>query len=169
MFSIIFLRWKIDFVEKKNPADYEPSNFDIDRINEDPAYALDRLNFITQKFIQELFPFKVRALVKPGIFFQWTGGWYYERGPWRLQLTTDFWARTQERFGSLCIPPKTPRLDITDGIKPAAYQSRIGGSVAYSVTYPTKTWTFSLYGDKTYWSEGIGKDLNIVLNFECNY
>ena len=82
---------------------------------------------------------------------------------------SDFWAKTKESFGTICIPPGTPPLEVECAKRPAAYQSRIGGLVAYSIPGVSSSWTISFYGDKTYWASGIGKDLNIVFNVECNF
>lgn len=157
------------FVEDKNPADYSLDAFDRDSIDTDPVYAQEKLDFINRKFIEELYPFRFRTQVRPGFIFQSTSGYYYESRAWKIQLVTDFWARTGEDFGTICIPPGTPPLAIACAKRPAAYQSRMGCLVAYSIPCVSSTWTISLYGDKTYWSSGIGKDLNIVFNVECNF
>ncbi len=157
------------FVENKNPNDYLLSNFDLDRINEDPVYAQQKLDFINQKLIEELYPFKFRTTVFPGIIFQSTTNYYFEYKGLKMQLVNDFWARTKESFGTICIPPGTPPLVVKCAKRPAAYQFRIGGFISYSMPKVSSTWTISLYGDKTYWSQGIGKDFNIVFNVECNY
>ena len=157
------------FVENKNPADYSEDNFDLDRVATDPAYAQNRLDFINEKLIQEFYPFKLRTLVCPNIIFQSTSGYYFEANRWKLQLVTDFWAKMQESFGTICIPPGTPPLEIWAAKRPSAYQSRIGGLVAYSMPGVSSSWTISFYGDKTYWSKGIGKDFNVVFNVECNF
>ena len=157
------------FVEHKNPEDYSSANFDLDRVADDPVYAQERLDFINQKFIQELYPFKLRTTVFPGFIFQSTSGYYFDYNRWKVQLVSDFWAKTQESFGSICITPGTPPLEVWAAKRPGACQSRIGGLVAYSIPGVSNTWTISLYGDKTYWSTGIGKDFNIVFNVECNF
>ena len=157
------------FVEHKNPADYSSANFDLDRVADDPVYAQERLDFINQKLIQELYPFKLRTTVFPGFIFQSTSGYYFEYNRWKVQLISDFWAKMQESFGTICITPGTPPLEVWAAKRPGACQSRIGGLVAYSIPGVSNTWTFSFYGDKTYWSKGIGKDLNIVFNVECNF
>ena len=127
------------------------------------------LDFINEKFIQELYPFQLRTMVYPGIIFQSTSGYYVDYNNWKVQLVTDFWAKMQESFGTICIPPGTPPLAVECAKRPGAYQSRIGGSVAYSLPGVSSSWTMSLYIDKTYWSHAIGKDLNIVFNVECNF
>lgn len=157
------------FVENKNSADYAASNFDLDRVAVDPVYAQEKLDFINEKFIQELYPFKLRTMVYPGIIFQSTSGYYFEARSWKVQLVNDFWAKMQESFGTICVLPGTPRLAVSCAKRPGAYQSRIGGLVAYSIPGVSSTWTISFYGDKTYWAEGIGKDFNIVFNVECNF
>ncbi len=155
------------FVENKNPADYAEDQFDLDRSAQDPVYAQERLDFINRKMIEELYPFRLRTMVCPGFIFQSTSGYYVEAKNWKVQLVSDFWARSAESFGSICTLPDTPPLAVSCAKKPAAIQSRLGACVAYSCTRPTHSWTISLYGDTTYWAKGIGKDFNIVFNMEC--
>jgi hypothetical protein len=157
------------FVENKNPADYDSSNFDLDRVAKDPVYAQERFDFINAKFIQELYPFKFRTMVYPGFIFQSTSRYYVEYHNWKVQLVSDFWAKTKESFGTICIARGTPPLEIKCAKCPGACQSRIGGLLAYSMPGVSSSWTISLYGDKTYWSHAIGKDFNIVFNVECNF
>jgi hypothetical protein len=157
------------FVENKNPDDYTEDNFNLDRIATDPVYAQERYDFLNEKFIQELYPFQLRTMVYPGIIFQSTSGYYFEYRGWKAQLGGDFWARTNESFGKICMPPGTPSLEISCAKRPAAIQSRIHGLLAYSIPGVISSWTISLYGDKTYWSKGIGKDFNVVFNVECNF
>lgn len=157
------------FVEQKNPANYTAARFDLEKINDDPAYAAATLSFINDQLIQQFYPFRVQTLVSPGFIFQWTSRLSYAPGRWKCELVNDFWARTQERLKDLRAPTGTPPLAIEEGIRPAAYQSRIGASIAYTVERPRDAYTWSLYADSAYWSSGIGKDANIVLNFEYNF
>lgn len=157
------------FVENKNPADYAAENFNIDRLENDSVYAQERLDFINEKFIQELYPFQLRTMVCPGFILQSTSGYYFEYRGWKAQLGGDFWAKSGESFGKICTPPGTPPLIISCAKRPAAIQSRIHGLLAYSIPGVLSSWTISLYGDKTYWSKGIGKDFNVVFNVECNF
>jgi hypothetical protein len=157
------------FVEDKNPDDYGPIYFDIEKVIDDPAYAKRALDILNTKLIQEFYPFRLRTNVHPGFIFQWTSGIYFDKNHWKVQLINDFWAKSHETFGDICIPKGTPPLKIDCGMRPEAFQSRIGGSVSYTIARPLKRWTFSLYGDTASWSEGIGKDFTIALNIECNF
>lgn len=158
------------FVEAKNDDDYHKANFDQEKIDEgDDAYAQEVLDFINTKFIQEFYPFRFNTMVFPGFLFQSTSNYYFEYKRWKLGITTDFWARQQEDFGDICIPKGTPPLEIECAKRPGAYQSRIGGSITYTVPRPRALWSFSLYGDTAYWSEGIGKDFTLSFNIECNF
>lgn len=157
------------FVENKNPADYGPLNFDLDKVNHSIQYAQDALDLINKKLVQEFYPFMLRTRVHPGIIFQWTSNAYYHSRPWKFQLTSDFWAKTEESFSYICRQHDTPQLLVDCARRPGAYQSRIGASIAYTVYRPSKEFTFSLYGDTAYASKGIGKDFSIVFNIECNF
>lgn len=157
------------FVEKKNPDDYFFSEADQDKVRNDATYAQDVLDVFTTKFIQEFYPFRFNTMVNPGFLFQSTSTYYFEYQRWKLGITTDFWARQQESFGDICMPRKTPPLEIECAKRPGAYQSRIGASATYTVKRPRAQWSFSLYGDTAYWSEGIGKDFTLCFNIECNF
>jgi len=158
------------FIELPNPSQFNPAFFPIDELDSNWQFAQSRLDFLSIKFIEKLNPFKVRATVHPGAVIQWTSSIIYETGRWCLSYLSDTWIRTPERIGFIrrsCTIPKD--LDIRRGTRHYGYQSKLGLGILYTSPGRHHSTTASLYGDYTYWNEGIGHDYTIALNVEVHF
>ncbi len=157
------------FVERKNPDDYESSNFDLERVDDDPVYARQKLEFLTTKLVEDFYPFSLRTKVHPGVMFQWISGMSYASGRWSVEVLSSFWAKTHEIFGDIERRATTPPLMVDRARRPGAYESRIGAALAYTCARTMRNWTMSVYADAAYWGEGIGKDFTCALDLECRF
>ncbi len=158
------------FLELPNPAQFNPAFFPVEELEDNWQFAQSRLDFLGLKFVEKLNPFRVRATVHPGATIQWTSSVIYERGRWCLSYLSDTWIRTKERIGFIrrsCTIPQD--LDIKRGTRHYGYQSKLGLGILYTRPARNHSTTASLYGDFTYWNEGIGKDYTIALNVEVHF
>jgi hypothetical protein len=60
-------------------------------------------------------------------------------------------------------------MEICKARKPLAHQLKVFGSLFYTLDQPTYSCVISLNADKTFLSSGIGKDYNLVLQFETSF
>lgn len=156
------------FIQKLNPDEFSDSNFPLKRIEDYREFAAERLQFLSDRVLEKLFPFRTVATVHPGAVFMWTSAWSYKTGRWTLGLITDFWAKTKESFGKIRYKPPVV-LDIERGTRPYALQSKLGFNIMYTLPRRFQSWTFSLYGDGTYWAESIGKDFTLGFNIMVHF
>jgi len=145
--------------------------FDPIRSENDPEYAREWLELIEETFTNKFYPVALDTRIQPGLIFQWTSSMFYERGPWRYQLGTDWYIQTPTVLESLDVPPDigAPCIDLKKAEPPYIYQSKICGGLYYSYEQPCRTWNFSLYGDYSYWTSGIGKDFTVSFNVEVDF
>jgi len=145
--------------------------FDEERADDDPAYAANWLNLIEETFTNKFYPVALDTRIQPGLIFHWTSNMFYERGPWRYQLGTDWYIQTPTSLESLEVPQDIGacNIELKKAEPPYMYQSKICGGIYYSFERPCRTWNLSLYGDYTYWTEGLGKDFTLSLNLEVDF
>lgn len=159
------------FIEKKHPEWYTESFFPIDEIQTDERFAQERLDFLSEQFLEKLFPFKTKTTVHPGIIFQWTSAINYDAHRWALTYISDFWFRSQESLGTIRrINYDVPvDLDVERGTRHYALQSKLGFEALFFIDRPSYSCTLSLHGDGSYWVEGIGHDFTLAFNVEVHY
>jgi hypothetical protein len=149
-------------------------NGDIDdikeRVEDDPAYAAQVLNFFDQQMTNIFFPYTVTALVWPGCFYQWTGKVHYEGIRWGVEAGFDTWVQTPETLSNLTIPPWIPNnLNVEIARRPLAYQWKLFGSIFLKNNDTENKWLFGISGDYTLANTGIGRDYTVALVFEHHF
>jgi len=159
------------FLIKTDKDQLDKNLFDADRSENDPEYAAWWLRLIEETFTNKFYPVALDTRIQPGIIFQWTSNLFYERGPWRFQLGTDWYIQSPTSLESIEVPPNigAPCIDLKKAEPPYTYQSKICGGIFYSIKQPTKEWNLSFYSDYTYWSNGIGKDFTLAFNVELDF
>jgi len=150
------------FIFKKNQADF-------DRLNPDGPDTYEQLKFLEQQIVETFFPQGYNTIVLPGFIFKLTTALNgaLAKNKIHIQLGQDLWWQQAEQFGRISAPEKDRERLRTDIAKrPAAFQSKIFGSVTYFRRGRKYDWCVKLYGDDTILRSGIGKDFNIGLRFE---
>lgn len=158
------------FIEEDDPDDFDPSKFDSDLLVDNPDYALKQLEFIQKKLTDKFYPFAFDTMVSPGIVFRWTGFFSYDIRKWRFQAGTDWWFKGGESLSRIKKPRDFSGILLTKkAVKPFAFQSKLHGSIFYTIEKPHQIWTIALLADYTYWSSGIGQDFTLSLKAEMNF
>ena len=159
------------FLIKTDKNALDENLYDDERAQNDPAYARGWLTLIEETFTNKFYPVSLNTRVQPGIIFQWTSNLFYERGPWRFQIGTDWWIQGPTSLEAVDVPQYigSPCIDIKKAEPPFAFQSKVCGGIFYSLKRPAHEWNISLYGDYTYWSKGIGRDFTLSFNVELDF
>ncbi|KKP35335.1 MAG: hypothetical protein UR26_C0006G0019 [candidate division TM6 bacterium GW2011_GWF2_32_72] len=127
--------------------------------------------FLNDKFNTKFFPFVFDSSVWQGIALKsFNGIWLTLADVFDFNTGMDFWYKTKMVVNDI----KTPQGFGLNLHRPwaetvNAYQIKAFGGLSYKVTKPTYSLILSLNGDKTFASQGIGKDFSIGLKLECNY
>lgn len=157
-------------VDAFNALGLNKSNDDIlNRIAEDPAYAQAVLTLLQDQFVDTLYPFVFKTRVHPGFIFRWCTRFFYEGKKWGADIGSDLWVSGPEKLCNIQKNDPTLNLDIAKARKPVAWQSKVIGSIFYTAKRKCRDWIFSLNGDYTISSSGIGKDFTVTLNVETNF
>ncbi|TET05769.1 hypothetical protein E3J79_04500 [Candidatus Dependentiae bacterium] len=159
------------FLIKTCPEELDKDLYNSDQAEIDPEYALQWLTLIEETFTNKFYPAALDTRVQPGIIFQWTSNFFYETGPWRFLLGTDWWIQGPTSLESLEVPSDIGalRIDLKKAEPCYAFQSKICGGIFYTFKQLRRNWNLSLYGDYTYWSSGIGNDFTVAFNFEVDF
>jgi len=136
----------------------------------DDDKAQQNMEFIESQMIDKLFPFVYEARVHPGVVFRWTGKATYESERFGIHIGTDTWIKSPEKLYNIEAPKnQRDRLNIEKAQRLLAYQWKIIGSLFYKSEREKRNWIFSLNGDYSWSTSGIGADYTLSLNFEVEF
>lgn len=132
------------------------------------SQANSNYNFLVQTLTDRLFPMTAYAVVYPGIIFRSTSRGMYESDAFSCFVGTDMYVRTQECVTDVdCV--NVCDLALEKAERPTAYQSKIIAGVAFKKQMCDKEWIFSINGDATVLSSGIGLDYMVTFNLDVNF
>ncbi len=152
------------FIELNDARLFDARDFD------DVGQSTSNLAFLEQQFVDKFFPFVYDTTVCPGFILQWASKATYESEKWGCHFGTDLWVKTEESFGSIGASKQVvERLRKNKAKRFLGYQSKVLTTLFYKKEKKNKIWIFSLHGDGTIMSSGIGKDYTISLNIETDF
>ena len=135
-----------------------------------PETAPEDLAFLENRLVDVIYPYVFDTLVKPNFVFWWDAKAQYEYANMGGFLGVDFWLKGKEQFGSIrALPNVYKSLEIEKARKPLAYQMKVLGSLFYKMEQPNYECIISFNADKAFLHSGIGKDYNLVLQFETSF
>lgn len=155
---------------QQNAADFKALGLDrspatISRqAAEDPFYARTVLGFLENQFTDRLFPFGLRAEVRPGMIFRWVTRYMYEEQRWGYYVGSDSWLTTKEKLSKIEIPKGFPsQMNKKIAKKPFGYQVGAMGNLFWKLPH---NHLVSLNMEYNFSSIGIGYDYLISVNLE---
>lgn len=150
------------FIRTNDLQEFERRDFS------DDEQGNSNYNFLVKTLTDRLFPFTAQALVYPGIIFRSTSRGIYEADNFSCFVGSDTYVRTAERVTDVdCVTGCDLALDKAE--RPTAYQSKIIAGIAFRHVSCDKEWIFSINGDTTVLSNGIGLDYMLTFNFDVNF
>lgn len=150
------------FIANVDPNEFERRNF------QDESQANSNYNFLVQTLTDRLFPVQAEAQVYPGLIFRTTSRFMYETDKVSCFVGTDMYVRTEERVTDVdCVSDCGISLDKAE--RPTAYQSKVIAGVAFKKQTCDKEWIFSINGDATVITSGIGLDYMITFNLDVTF
>ncbi len=157
------------YVLRANPAEF--ARFDKYKNGQGgPETAPEDLAFLENRLVDVVYPYVFDTLVKPNFVFWWDAKAQYEYANMGGFLGVDFWLKGKEQFGSIrALPNVYTSLEIDKARKPLAYQMKVLGSLFYKMEQPNYECIISFNADKAFLHSGIGKDYNLVLQFETSF
>lgn len=142
----------------------------IDFSSSDPIIQQSNLEFLEQEIVDKFYPYSITTNVQPGIIFHMTNRWCFCGDVWDINIGSDFWLQTQEKFKKVCASSSLlSHLDIPNGKAPFAYQQKIYGGIGFKIVKKKYTLFFGINGEDTIWHQGIGKDWTASFNIEANF
>ncbi len=133
--------------------------------------AVEKLDFLNEQLILTLVPRFVKVSVWPGFIFKMQTSIMGNFGKdWEMGVGLDTWWQSEERLRSIKASPiLQSQLRVDLARRPMAYQNKFFGVVNYYHQGLTRLWCWTLYGDYTFLSTGIGRDFNLSLHMAFDY
>lgn len=155
------------YITKKFPRAFDESF----RHYEDPALAINNINFLNQQLINTVIPKVYNSLIWPGLLVKFDTALCGKIGKnWEVAVGFDLYWQEKERLGDIdATPSELFNIRKDNATKPGAYQNKIFGSVNYTKKGRYYDWCISFYGDGTVVQYGVGKDFNLCFNLAMNY
>lgn len=143
-----------------------PKAFDRDFNN--PAKAVENLEFIKDVIIARTFLTPLKVKVQPGAIAQVNSYVTYAFDWLTASLGYDFWYQAQEKFKSIEHPH--PSILISPAMNPAGMQHKLFGSLLGSLEHGEDgLLQLGLRWDYTFASQGMGRDFTLAANLAVLY
>lgn len=145
-----------------------PSEFNRDYDNPDDAQ--ENLAFLSQQFVNTIFPPAVCTTVRPGFITEFTTSLNFDYGCSWFEIGYDFWYEAQEsiKIKNPCNNNWTV-YDVQDGTSFSAAQNKVFAKYFCIKTWRCYDWQIGLVGDATFANYGLGKDWTIGLDLSVNF
>lgn len=167
--SFISLEYLIPGWEKRSfrfPANRAPfAQFPLENISADRVDAT--YDFIVQQLTDRFIPIGLETKVHPGIIFHSSTQVSYEGKRNGFTFGTDTWVRSPEHLKKIqgC-KELLAQIDQCNAAQRFGYQSKLFGSIFFKVKKPGRLWTFTLGGDTTFMTRGIGQDYSLLFGID---
>lgn len=161
------------FITKKFPQQFqELEPFCVEPPDEaNQEQAVQKLTFLNDQLIATFIPRVFSVSIYPGFLFKWQSalaGFFGDT--WQFGGGFDIWWQSQEKFGRIkANPTEIANIQIDLARRSMAFQNKLFGYIHYQGHTTKRAWSWTLYGDYTVLSTGIGKDFNLSFQISVDY
>jgi hypothetical protein len=155
---------RLFYIQKDSTAGFCSRDFT------DDAQATSNLAFLQETLTNRLFPFNFSTITGPTLIFRSTTRSLYEGEHWGGFIGFDTYARTKQNIYSV---DTSPTIVCSLAQQKAAsawiWQSKLLGGLSYHHESDRRITVYSLNGDKTFLTKGLGRDFSLSCNIDINF
>lgn len=151
---------------KKNPADFNPDDYQTTEDPEDPvvqAEFQEKLEFLEVMISRGVFPIKAQAHFDArAMVHAMLGANFDISNNWEFFFGYDFWCLQGDQISKITLgEPVNHKLDIAQALRPTAIQNKMFGGITYTSYRESCDVEASLVVDQTFSSKAIGEDFTV--------